>query len=556
MVKTMLITAAAVCCLACASAQAASGDAETAKFSYESYGDDVVISLDGTLNKDERAANVIFAAYDSGKLIAVDQIGINEGETTFEMPLWHRMKLPYSADRVSVKAFLWTADGNCTPMSDASELVDTDPTPDESGAGGIVVGIRPSTASELPMVSIVTDSGFPAVYPVDDMTEADKFYQILTGTYGTQGAPSYNGETITKDDMDNSRVGELMVSYSVTDEALTLDEKKETVGGVLEYNADTMSLGEYKIDENSVLIDIDMYLTQGADFAGVLTTANLVDGCEYSVYLCDQDSETGVYSYAVINSATGVQALTPVAVVKEMPEKVTIDGTEYLFVPVAVNNVEDEWIFCRDTDIVLSEGDIIFYSDNNDRIAKNVYKAVDMRGLEVYDDLLKTAMAAADDTGYFSSVINNVVLPDPSNSLFFGSTDNDETKIYFGPVYCKNGDVIQLITGAEPMEIDGASYLASDLYGEDIKEFWLDTNTNVYLYDYSYRYGKGMRVIAGHIGGIRETIYHGCETDDGKLLWNGDGAHDTVESMDCAPFFAFVKTVDGDVTDVMFYMTP
>ena len=83
MVKTMLITAAAVCCLACASAQAASGDAETAKFSYESYGDDVVISLDGTLNKDERAANVIFAAYDSGKLIAVDQIGINEGETTF-----------------------------------------------------------------------------------------------------------------------------------------------------------------------------------------------------------------------------------------------------------------------------------------------------------------------------------------------------------------------------------------------------------------------------------------------------------------------------------------
>src|SRR5699024_10075864 len=135
-----------------------------------------------------------------------------------------------------------------------------------------------STASELPMVSIVTDSGFPELYPVDDMTEADKFYQILTGTYGTQGAPSYNGETITKDDMDNSRVGELMVSYSVTDEALTLDEKKETVGGVLEYNADTMSLGEYKIDENSVLIDIDMYLTQGADFAGVLTTANLVDG--------------------------------------------------------------------------------------------------------------------------------------------------------------------------------------------------------------------------------------------------------------------------------------
>ena len=559
MVKTMLIAAAAACCIVGSAAQAASGEAETAKFSYMVAGKSAIITLNGTLNKDERAAKVIFAAYDSGKLIAVDSIELEEGETSFEaLDCW--MTLPYSADRVSVKAFMWTADGKCTPMSEAAQLADENSIPDETGAYGIVTGIRPSTASELPMVSVVVDNGFPAVYPVDDAAEGDKFYQILTGTYGTQDAQPYGGETLTSDDLDIMEIDRHIVKYSIKDGALELDGAADVVGGTLEYDAETMSFGEYKIDESTSLVDIDMYLIQGADPAYDIDPSALADGGEYSIYLADRDPETGVYHYAVISSVTGVGELTPMAIVKGEPEKVTVDDVEYLAVPVLLDG-EEKTVYSEDTDAVFTEGDAVAFALDRQGVIRDMRKIVDMQAMGSYDDMFDRAYELLKNTGYFSAVISDDVLEDPSTNEWLGSESGDESEIYFGPIFMKSGNAIQIMTSAEDVEIyDGtyfASYIADEYSHDHSEELILDNDSDTYIYDYSLKPGNGTRVESGIMGSMSDYTYNDVMDDEESfVLWDGNGKRETVLNSDVEPNFALAKAVDGIVTEIVYFLAP
>ncbi len=555
--KIKVLIASAICCFLGTMVQASASDAETSKFLFDNTGSSVLIMQQEAIEKDERAANLIFAVYDSETLIASEIISIDEGETSFDMG-WCRIKLPYDADRVSVKAFLWTADGNCTPISNASELAEDSAEPDSSGEQGIVIGIRPSTASKLPMITIVTDTGFVGEYPVNEQTEADKFYQILTGTYGKENAPSYNGEIITKDDIDISRIDDLEVVYSITDEALTMDEKRNAVGGVLTYDAETMSFGKYKIDETSLLIDINICLERGNDQAGILTPDKLTDGSEYTVYLCDPEPDTEVYRYAVITSSVGVYALTPLAIVRSEPEISGINGSQYLSIPVLVNGMEDT-VYYTDTEATFTKGDIIVYSTNDKGVIRELYKVLDMSTMIDYDSLFSSALSAAKSGGSFSSILNSNVLADPSTNEYRWSDSRYPTEVYFGPIYEKINNSLELITGAQIIETSDGECLATPIimYNNDyIKDFWL-FEKNSYVCNYWSDFDDKDFVYVSDPFYNAVSIYSNILTTlntEEYIAWDGDTSLITAVTEDVRPPLAFIRTIDGYVADVVYYM--
>ena len=88
----------------------------------------------------------------------------------------------------------------------------------------------------------------------------------------------------------------------------------------------------------------------------------------------------------------------------------------------------------------------------------------------------------------------------------------------------------------------------SDTDADTIK-FTLNHSESSYIYDYSCRPGKGMRVYAGSAPSIPSTIYKQALTDGGNMIdW------DTVTGGYEYPSFAFVKTINGEVTDVIYYI--
>lgn len=120
--KKLLFTAAAASVLVFGAVSAYAEVSGSGNFYYRQEGNAVYVDLNGDVDLgDHSGAEVIWGFYDGDKLINTSMFRVDSHISSFDMNET-RIVLPYTPENLAVKAFVWSDDGNCTPMADAEKL--------------------------------------------------------------------------------------------------------------------------------------------------------------------------------------------------------------------------------------------------------------------------------------------------------------------------------------------------------------------------------------------------------------------------------------------------
>lgn len=394
---------------------------------------------------------------------------------------------------------------------------------------GVVVGMYFAAGDDYPTIRIVDRSGEVKTYICRSDSDADYFFTVFNGRDPYTESIQYDGGSYTKSDIEDITNNVCRYRIHHTGE-VSFDEYLSAEGGTVRYTG--TAFGDYAIDpKTTAILDIDSYMN-GGDSALAISTDMLSINELYGVYAyCASDN---VYEFVLItNYVRTLSAYTPISIVKSYNGITAVNGNQYLDYTVLTDSTERR-IFVEDYGIYLDEGDALIYTADPDGIVYNVLKVNE--STRDYDQLLYDTLS--DDI--FSSRIEESYLPDPGTNISSLSNSYDEVKIYFGPVYeKKNNTLTLLLRQNENM---------SDIDTDTIK-FTLNHGENSYIYDYSCRPDKNQRVYTGQSSDISSSIYKQALTDDGNMIdW------DTMQNGSENPSFALVKTLNGEVTDVVYYI--
>lgn len=93
---------------------------QTTYFNYTRSGNDIKVGMDKAIDTYGRAANVIIAMYEDGKLITTEVKNIPEGSPEFKVDDFI-ITIPEGTNVTQIKSFLWTDDNKCYPLCDAAD---------------------------------------------------------------------------------------------------------------------------------------------------------------------------------------------------------------------------------------------------------------------------------------------------------------------------------------------------------------------------------------------------------------------------------------------------
>lgn len=435
---------------------------------------------------------------------------------------------------------------------------------------GVVVAMYKSAGTTNPTVRLITADGTEATYETKEKDDADAFYQVATGKYGEKDAPVWNYDNdpeVTKDEVLASGIQNMVVTYRISSGKIVFTgHEAGTRGGPgQDYRASSVKLGNYTLDETATsLLDMSSYILDD-DVVSVTTTASLVDEAEYTAYFYDRSNSTGAYRFVLITE--GTNSITPdthVAVVTGAVSQVSNDNGDYISIPVVTATTTsdaenpDSQSILYEGDAKFNEGDVIIYSTKSDGTVSTLYNVISMaNGNTSYETLRDNVFK--NDT--FTSFVNPGVVNATTNE-WFKTSDQKPAEAYFGPIYRKTTNSVELILSQSEETVDGVAYKVTDLNDSNAVTDFSVAGDNVasYVVDYSERTGKARRVYNGTLNTSTTSMYSvaNVTTDDyDYILWsttNADNADNTVMGEDIRPNFAFIKTVDGDVTDVVYFV--
>lgn len=405
----------------------------------------------------------------------------------------------------------------------------------------IIVGMYKSAGEDYATVRMITpESGTPVTKVCKDENEEDNFFTVFNGKdpEGKDGVIAYDGGSYTKTDI--AAVQNNVCTYTTTSSGVKFKEYLAPKGGAeLEYKASSNKLGSYTLSETaSAIVDIDGYM-RGDNSAGIMALSSFENEAEYEAYVYGDKASDGSYRFVIVVSGTSsINPDTAVAVVQTNPQQtVDEDGNEYISVNVARDGQDNVTVLFEDTEAEsLSEGDIIVYTLQSDGTVGSYNKIFTAKS--DYDALANSVYEKTN----FAEALNASAFKDLSvDNTWFVSTDSKPAEAYFGPVYQKQNNSLEVFVGQSGNQ---SSILSN------IEEFTVDSSTKSYVYDYSQRTGKGERVYAGQLSSSSASVYKGtyADADENVVDWN------TVLADQITPNFAFVKVVDGDATEVVYFL--
>ncbi len=416
---------------------------------------------------------------------------------------------------------------------------------------GVITAMSPPSDTEYPTVRLLAADGSETEHEVTDQTEADKFWNAATGS-----ELGYSNGSVTENDIIQYGIQNTVVEYSLSsDNKISLVTAIAPEGGADNvYNAQDRTLGSYRLGDYTKLLNVSGYISGEASAAYAVTADSLSDSAEYTAYFYNMDGYNGQYGFILITDGLGnIQPDTQIAVVSAYPSMISSDGITYMSIPVLTNGTEDTVLYNGSGEFY--EGDIIIYSLNVSGTADNIVKVIDMSSYSSYSDL----RAAVLDLTSFSDMIEDAAMGEGENEWAW-QPDSGECKAYFGPIYRKNGNDLELITNASEVDIDGNSCIATNIdSGDQIMWFPLYDDVKTYIYDYCNRANTGERVYTGYMSSLSNSIYNPVIVYDNNaeyIVWKCDDASamGSVIAEDIRPNYAFVKTVDSDVTEVVYFM--
>lgn len=495
--KKILAAALSSLLLTAAPAFAEGSDETSLTFTYDDSR--VYASYDGDIDEN---TDFYIAVYDEGRLIAMDK------PDREELPLdnygiWIDDEY-HDPKNLTMKGFLWSA-GTLTPVADADEAVKIDT------YTGIFTGMYKDPEKDFASVEIINENGEIITYECYDSEEESNFSSTALWS------PMYNGETITKADL-APRFVDMTIQYRI------YDGKIKFCGIPRGYGYDNsifrefrQTFGNYEVDPDAEILYLGDYINNTDGKIYKVGIDAFEDYVEYNVRLFNYKRD-GYGLCIVYDGLSNVNRMTNVAVVQSE----SYDDGEYISYDVIKEGAEDKVSFKKSDLCEFNKGDIIVYADCLGDYARDVHLV--MASKDSYSD----AVSEAENS--FSASVKTI---DENNKWNF-EKGAIAAEAYFGPVYRKSGDNIEIITG----KTDGISSVP-----EDIKAFNI-SGANTYLYDYN----SGQITRTPAVSEISKTAY--------SEIQNSDGSIDFSAGIGNSPYLAFLKTVDGRVTDMVLFKAP
>ena len=442
---------------------------------------------------------------------------------------------------------------------------------------GVLVGMIYDDVEEAWEIRVVTAEGKVESYPAKTDLDAIRFAEVFKeadiadnatlskadATYVADNPSTPadeelhgGGHKLTRSVADKIGFENLVVAYKISAgeikfagevDATPTAKREVGKGGSVKYNAAMSKLGSYTIDDSvTTIVDMSTYATNST--VGVLTMESFEDEATYGAYMFDKNNN-GEYRFAVVTSGLGtLRPTSDIAVVKEVVGAAqTEDGTDVTELLVVRNGQEDVSVLVVDS-IVAAKGDVIAYVVGSEGYVETAnYKTI-YSAESSYADLRATATMTTTSGGVTTPVANTFVdalamtgaaQTDGGKLITYdgGTTVKPDTEFYFGPVYRKVNNSLELVDASNAShQSDIANLISLNVAG-----------ANTYIYNFAERVDK-----VSVAGGFAQsnTIFVNSYGDADKTII--DWAK--VVTNDVQPAFALVKTNDGDVTDVVYFI--
>ena len=392
---------------------------------------------------------------------------------------------------------------------------------------GVVVNMYRDADGETITASVVNGEGKVEKYEVKDEASALAIYKQVVYSSAT-ALP--NSTTLISKSVAMANVKNAVIEYSVPSGKLKYTTKVNAANAetsaTLTYKEATSKLGSYTIaDTTTKFVDLSSYASNNT--VGTLSMDTFEDEFDYQGYVFDRNKD-GVYNFVIITSGTAsLRAESALAVVSAIGSETDIDGTKCTTLVVARNGEEEIEVSVENSVLPagVAEGSIIAYVVGSEGYVdsassiKLIYTPDDD-----YADMLADVVAAEDDFGTIT---------------MGGLTSSKPVNVYYGPVYTASSNTLQLFTAVNGRHVSNVN--------DDVEVFSLKS-ANVYTYDYSYKADKGLRVSTGAPSQSDSIFRAAYDADNVNVTWT------TVGAEDIEPMMAFVREVDGDVTDVVYFI--
>ena len=392
---------------------------------------------------------------------------------------------------------------------------------------GVVVNMYRDADGETITASVVNGEGKVEKYEVKDEASALAIYKQVVNSSAT-ALP--NDTTLISKSVAMANVKNAVIEYSVPSGKLKYTTKVNAANAetsaTLTYKEATSKLGSYTIaDTTTKFVDLSSYASNNT--VGTLSMDTFEDEFDYQGYVFDRNKD-GVYNFVIITSGTAsLRAESALAVVSAIGSETDIDGTKCTTLVVARNGEEEIEVSVENSVLPagVAEGSIIAYVVGSEGYVdsassiKLIYTPD-----EDYADMLADVVAAEDDFGTIT---------------MGGLTSSKPVNVYYGPVYTASSNTLQLFTAVNGSHVSNVN--------DDVEVFSLKS-ANVYTYDYSYKADKGLRVSTGAPSQSDSIFRAAYDADNVNVTWT------TVGAEDIEPMMAFVREVDGDVTDVVYFI--
>ena len=392
---------------------------------------------------------------------------------------------------------------------------------------GVVVNMYRDADGETITASVVNGEGKVEKYEVKDEASALAIYKQVVNSSAT-ALP--NDTTLISKSVAMANVKNAVIEYSVPSGKLKYTTKVNAANAetsaTLTYKEATSKLGSYTIaDTTTKFVDLSSYASNNT--VGTLSMDTFEDEFDYQGYVFDRNKD-GVYNFVIITSGTAsLRAESALAVVSAIGSETDIDGTKCTTLVVARNGEEEIEVSVENSVLPagVAEGSIIAYVVGSEGYVdsassiKLIYTPD-----EDYADMLADVVAATDDFGTIT---------------MGGLTSSKPVNVYYGPVYTASSNTLQLFTTVNDSHVSNVN--------DDVEVFSLKS-ANVYTYDYSYKADKGLRVSTGAPSQSDSIFRAAYDADNVNVTWT------TVGAEDIEPMMAFVREVDGDVTDVVYFI--
>lgn len=397
---------------------------------------------------------------------------------------------------------------------------------------GIVVAMYKQAGNDKMTVRMITTDGEVKELEAKDTETTDAIYDQIFGTTSATTA-FYKGDVAT------AGVEKAVIEYQVQSGKLKYKAAVDAANSnnSLEYKASTVKLGSYSISETATkILDLDAYLNKDGE-VGTLTVDTFEDETVYNGYVFDKNTKTGDYNFAIItNGLTSLRPESTVAVVMEIGSETEVDGTNCTSIVVAREGEEDIEVLVEDITGV-AEGSVVSYAVGSQGYVEDGDINVIFTPAATYDDMLDAIAGATSD---FTALAGGKVTK-PSgfdNYTINVGTPSEDVEVYYGPVLSATSKSIEMFKKA-----------AAGKSSVNETESFSIAGANIYTYDYSNKADKGLRVSVGAASqnlSVFKNSYADAEKTEVKWAEVIDNEVD--------PLVAFVKVVDGDVTDVVFFL--